>query len=59
MRHLMGFWALALKHRPVRVDSAEGSASSLVEVQGGATTLSSLKKQTLDLISALHAVVPD
>ena len=41
MRHLMGFWAQALKHRPVQANS--GEAATVVEVQGGASALSSLQ----------------
>ena len=37
MRHLMGFWAQALKHRPVQANS--GEAATVVEVQGGANAL--------------------
>lgn len=33
MRHLMAFWAQALKHRPV----TSGEAATVVEVQGGAS----------------------
>lgn len=43
MRHLMAFWAQALKHRPVPADPAEASQCALVEVQGSANTLSSLQ----------------
>ena len=41
MRHLMGFWAQNLKHRPVQADS--GEAATVVEVQGGASALSSIQ----------------
>ena len=42
MRHLMGYWAQALKHRPVHANAAEASQSTLVEVQGNTSALSSL-----------------
>lgn len=45
MRHLMAFWAQSLKHRPVQNDTGQGYAATLVEVQGGAQTLSSLQTQ--------------
>ena len=41
MRHLMAFWAQSLKHRPVQAET--GQSSTLVEVHGGAQTLSSLQ----------------
>ncbi|KAL3131160.1 hypothetical protein ABBQ38_000465 [Trebouxia sp. C0009 RCD-2024] len=43
MRHLMGFWAQALKHRPIQADPAQASHSTLVEVQSSASTMSSLQ----------------
>lgn len=42
MRYLMGFWAQALKHRPMQADATE--AATFVEVEGGANALASRQK---------------
>lgn len=44
MRYLMGFWGQALKHRPVQAHAAE--AATFVEVEGGASALSSHRTHT-------------
>ena len=41
MKHVMGFWAQALKHRPVQASS--GEAATVVEVHGGASALCSIQ----------------